>query len=144
MRRQQQASKSRSSEVDMTSMVDVTFLLLIFFMVTAAFQLQKSIAVPAQREWAGRPIVDTETASINIQIDQFGSFLVTTPEWELETPGKQNLIVALKQAAQESPAPAQLAIEVHEEAKLESLVDALDAGTTAGMATIQITQSDYL
>jgi len=32
--------------LDMTPMVDVTFLLLIFFMVTAAFALQKSIQIP--------------------------------------------------------------------------------------------------
>ena len=34
------------TEMDMTPMVDVTFLLLIFFLVTAAFTLQKSIDVP--------------------------------------------------------------------------------------------------
>src|SRR5512146_2340419 len=32
--------------LDMTPMVDVTFLLLIFFMVTAAFALQRSIQIP--------------------------------------------------------------------------------------------------
>ena len=37
---------SADNEMDMTPMVDVTFLLLIFFMVTAAFSLQKSIEVP--------------------------------------------------------------------------------------------------
>ena len=36
-------------EMDMTPMVDVTFLLLIFFMVTAAFSLQKSIEMPRQQ-----------------------------------------------------------------------------------------------
>ncbi len=40
-------------ELDMTPMVDVTFLLLIFFMVTASFTLQKSIKQPpAQSECA--------------------------------------------------------------------------------------------
>ena len=38
---------SEEDELDMTPMVDVTFLLLIFFMVTAAYSLQKSIPVPA-------------------------------------------------------------------------------------------------
>ncbi len=33
-------------EADMTPMVDVTFLLLIFFMVTAAFTMQSAIVVP--------------------------------------------------------------------------------------------------
>lgn len=34
-------------EMDLTPMVDVTFLLLIFFMITASFTLQKSLEVPA-------------------------------------------------------------------------------------------------
>ena len=34
---------SEEDDLDMTPMVDVTFLLLIFFMVTASFTLQKSI-----------------------------------------------------------------------------------------------------
>ena len=39
-------SNKSDSEMDMTPMVDVTFLLLIFFMVTAAFAMQKSFQVP--------------------------------------------------------------------------------------------------
>lgn len=38
--------KERETEMDITPMVDVVFLLLIFFMITAAFGLQKSIAIP--------------------------------------------------------------------------------------------------
>jgi hypothetical protein len=38
-----------SQDMDMTPMVDVTFLLLIFFMVTASFSVQKSIQRPAQK-----------------------------------------------------------------------------------------------
>ena len=37
------------AEMDMTPMVDVTFLLLIFFMVTAAFAMQKSFHVPTPK-----------------------------------------------------------------------------------------------
>ena len=42
--------KREEEEMDMTPMVDVTFLLLIFFMVTAAFSVQKVIEVPAPQE----------------------------------------------------------------------------------------------
>ncbi len=47
-------------EMDLTPMVDVTFLLLIFFMVTASFSLQKSIEVPP-------PDPDQEGATQSIQ-----------------------------------------------------------------------------
>ncbi|HUG70447.1 MAG TPA: biopolymer transporter ExbD [Pirellulaceae bacterium] len=42
----QDSRKLAASESDMTPMVDVTFLLLIFFMVTAAFAMQRSMVVP--------------------------------------------------------------------------------------------------
>jgi len=34
-------------EIDMTPMIDCVFLLLIFFLVTASFQLQKALQIPA-------------------------------------------------------------------------------------------------
>ncbi len=40
------SAESEFDEMDLTPMVDVTFLLLIFFMITASFSLQKSIQVP--------------------------------------------------------------------------------------------------
>ena len=139
---QDRTSGSKSSDLDMTSMVDVTFLLLIFFMVTASFRLQKSIEVPSQHSEAGTAVEWLEMPQINVQVDQHGSYLVMTPHWELETPGKHNLIAALKQAVSESSQPALLAIDVHGSAKLESLVDVLDAGAAAGLANIQVKQSD--
>ena len=41
--------KAEQPEMDMTPMVDVTFLLLIFFMVTAAFTMQKSFEIPTPK-----------------------------------------------------------------------------------------------
>ncbi|MEM9659397.1 MAG: biopolymer transporter ExbD, partial [Planctomycetota bacterium] len=47
-------ARRQDDELDLTPMVDVTFLLLIFFMITAAFAVQKAISVP--------PISDEESA----------------------------------------------------------------------------------
>ena len=130
----------RAGDVDMTSMVDVTFLLLIFFMVTASFQLQKSIEIPAQRSQLGKSLDPEERSRIHVQVNQHGSFFVMTPQWELETPGKQNLTTALKQAMAEADDATVLTVQVHESAKLDSLVAALDAGAGAGMTNIEVTQ----
>ncbi|MGL6194708.1 MAG: ExbD/TolR family protein, partial [Thermoguttaceae bacterium] len=54
--------KTEQQELDMTPMVDVTFLLLIFFMVTAAFALQRSIEVPPQN--------DENAKAPNVTLDQ--------------------------------------------------------------------------
>src|SRR6056297_3857512 len=85
--------KRDDGELDMTPMVDVTFLLLIFFMVTASFSLQKSIAMPRsqseQPSTNNDPEETDEKDPVELEIDENGGFLVLAPEWEKETPGKQ-------------------------------------------------------
>ncbi len=131
-------------EMDMTPMVDVTFLLLIFFMVTAAFSLQKSIEMPRQQTDAPSTTVIEEEVDeldmVEVQVDEFGSFLVMAPEWERETPGKQNLISALREAIAGNTDGMRLVVKVHELAKLHALVDAMDAGTIAGYSQLEVTQ----
>ncbi len=131
-------------ELDMTPMVDVTFLLLIFFMVTAAFTLQKSIEMPRQQTDAPSTSVveeeEEELDLVEVQIDEMGSFLVLAPDWEKETPGKQNLITALKEAIVGNNDGMRLIIKVHELAKLRHLVDCMDAGTIAGYGELEVTQ----
>lgn len=61
-------------EMDLTPMVDVTFLLLIFFMITASFTLQKSMQVPPPDPDEGastQPVTDEmQQESIEVRIDQ--------------------------------------------------------------------------
>ena len=57
-------SKPRSkdeAELDITPMIDVTFLLLIFFMVTSTMQAEKDLQVPVAKHGVG---VDTSDAMI--------------------------------------------------------------------------------
>ena len=136
--------KRPGEEMDMTPMVDVTFLLLIFFMVTAAFSLQKSIEMPRQQTDQPSTSVQDEPPEeldmVEVQVDEFGSFLVMAPEWERETPGKQNLISALREAIAGNKVGMKLVVKVHELAKLHALVDAMDAGTIAGFSELEVTQ----
>lgn len=138
--------KRDQGELDMTPMVDVTFLLLIFFMVTASFSLQKSIRVPQQNSDLPSPAPpvhrDDSLDPITLNVAENGAFLVMAAHWERETPGKQNLITTLKQAMGSNKDDMRLDIKVHENAKLQMLVDALDAGTIAGFHEIQIAEVD--
>ena len=56
-------AKPEEPEMDLTPMVDVTFQLLIFFMVTASYSIQKALEVPAAQEMA-------ETAQNIVQTDE--------------------------------------------------------------------------
>ena len=136
-------TKRPEEEMDMTPMVDVTFLLLIFFMVTAAFSLQKSIQMPRQQTDAPSTNIEEEIDELDvveIQVDEFGSFLVMAPGFERETPGKLNLITALREAIAGTRDGMRLDIKVHESAKLHALVDAMDAGTIAGYSDLHVMQ----
>ncbi|MEM8672145.1 MAG: biopolymer transporter ExbD [Planctomycetota bacterium] len=132
---------SSKDEVEMTSMVDVTFLLLIFFMVTAAFQLQKAIAMPRQTSElpSERSIQDPDPISrVDIQIDESDGLLVITDDWEHVAFGKQDLITILREAITASDSDSRLTINVHDLATLNALVESLDAGTIVGFEEIRI------
>ncbi len=140
-----QPSKQRWSlknGVDMTPMVDVTFLLLIFFMVTASFSLQKSIAMPTQpSELPGKVAITQDEQPVEIQIDSYGSFLVLTKAGEIDAAGKKKLVETLKSVVEDD---LPVRIVVHRQAKLRWLVDAMDAATIAGFEEVTVKQVDNL
>ena len=79
--------QKREDDMDLTPMVDVTFLLLIFFMITAAFALQKSIEVPPVQDDDAAPtqtVDDLEKDSIVVRIDGDNIFWIGAPRWDEE------------------------------------------------------------
>jgi len=130
-------------ELDMTPMVDVTFLLLIFFMITAAFALQKSIEVPpvGEEAAAAQTIDDLEKDSIVIRIDGDNIFWIGAPKWEAEQKviSKQDLLVKLNEAREDSrEGPAKLLVQANGDSRHEFVVAALDAGSGIGMEEIRL------
>lgn len=135
--------------LDMTSMVDVVFLLLIFFMVTAAFSVQKSIAVPKpdqQEESAqARTYEDIENDDdfVIVRIDKDDTIWVN----EDEVYGEQDLLVKLREA-KEGPAgstskgPSSLLVLADGDATHQSVVTALDAGNAVGMESVRLATLD--
>ena len=127
----------------MTPMVDVTFLLLIFFVVTASFQLQRAVAVPSSvNEAPSRKVIeqDDQSNSIELQIDELGCFLLLANSWQAEPLGKQALVAKLKEALAESTENTTLVVKVHQSAKLQAMVDGLDSATIAGFEAIRVVQ----
>ncbi len=138
------------SEMDMTPMVDVTFLLLIFFMVTAAFSLQKSLQVPTPRPDEPSQNVQQRDPQedpdmVTVHVDEFNTFRVVTTDWEEEAPSDQELLMQLRKARAgntQGRVPTKLLVMANGEAMHEKVVRALDAGTEVGMDEIQLMMVD--
>ena len=122
--------------IDMTPMVDITFLLLIFFMSTANFTLQKSLEVPVQKEQkastrAVQVASDDTQDSVTVQVDEFNAYLVLMPDGtDREAASKPDLLMALEDARSVANAepPDKLIVEAHRDCTHKAVVTALDAG----------------
>jgi biopolymer transport protein ExbD len=125
--------KREDTEMDMTPMVDVTFLLLIFFMVTASFVMQKSMNRPT--ETTDDPSTEqTESEeenldTVEVEIDEFNSYFVTLPESEpREAHSEQDLRIALREAKEGSVPATKLLIRAHEDSTHGRVITAMDVG----------------
>jgi biopolymer transport protein ExbD len=134
-------------ELDMTPMVDVTFLLLIFFMVTASFSLQKSIEQPPAK--SDMPSINNDPDELEIEpdyvevvIDQNDTYYVTSRDAEeVEAPSETEMRSRVKDAKEMSNA-TRLIIKAHVDSKHRRLVTAWDAGINVGMDKIEVQTFD--
>lgn len=137
------------AEMDMTPMVDVTFLLLIFFMVTASFTMQRSQQIPKQesKENSSQVKSPQELSEnpdfITVRIDSNSTYFVSAVslEDEAEVPSRQELLLKLKQARQpdaQGKMPTKMLVKAHGDALLERVSTAIDAGNEVGIEEVQL------
>jgi len=134
-----------SEEMDMTPMVDVTFLLLIFFMVTASFTIIRSVEQP-------RPTSDQPSMVVQEQedqkdyveciIDQHNTYRITvrTAE-ELEAPSNLEMQRIIRQAV-EDYGPGRLVIRAHEESALKKVISVYSSARINGISQIEMSTTD--
>lgn len=133
-------------EMDLTPMVDVTFQLLIFFIITAAFSLQKSLEVPKPKQ----KDTPTQTVQFNpeedpqyvtVYVDEFNTYRVVTVDMDVEAPSEHELLRKMREArggTKGGVIPTKLLVKAHPESRHEKVVSALDAGTEVGMEEVQL------
>ncbi len=135
-------------DMDMTPMVDVTFLLLIFFMITASFSSEKVFEKPPPPSDLSSKPPDKppdQSDTVRVQIDEFNAYTVifSTGD-EREASSKQDLLLALSEARAEASSGKEdevlkLLVDAHEECIHASIVAALDAGREAGFGSLSVT-----
>jgi biopolymer transport protein ExbD len=136
------------NDMDMTPMVDVTFLLLIFFMITAAFALQKAIEVPPASSDAAAPaqaVEELERDSIVVRVDGDNVYWISSPVWQEEqrAPSETDMRAKLRQAREGrggkyGAGPSILLVQANGDATHGRVVAALDAGSAVGMEEIRL------
>ena len=130
---------SADDEMDLTPMVDVTFQLLIFFMVTASFALQKSIEVPTpdpDKKGAAQQLQileNLEGTSIRVQIDAANAILID--DEPLGDPSR--LTESLKDKMRKEQ-KTELLITAHPQALHRTVIAVIDAANSAGMQKIRM------
>ena len=138
-------------ELDMTPMVDVTFLLLIFFMVTASFTLQKSLEQNHAKSEDPAPEVidppdDPPNDFVEILIDQTNTFYVTTrSDDEVECPSDSEMRSRVRDAIKNDGA-RRLVIIAHVDSLHRKVITAWDTGISNSdiqEIDFQTTEEDY-
>jgi biopolymer transport protein ExbD len=136
----------QGEDMDMTPMVDVTFLLLIFFMITASFSVQKAIQRPAQlkEDPSNKPIEQPEDPkdTVTVQVDEFNAYnILMTDGTDRVAGSKQDLIVALSDAHEgggSGSQPTKLVVQAHENCIHAAVIAALDAGREAKFESFEV------
>lgn len=135
--------------LDMTPMVDVVFLLLIFFMITAAFALQKSIQMPtpdvSEAASQTRTIEEIEQDDdyVIIRVDKDNTVWVN----DVAAVSEHEMLAKLQEARRgppgtSTPGPSKLLVLASGDARHETVVMALDAGTSAGMEDVRLASAE--
>jgi biopolymer transport protein ExbD len=124
----------------MTAMVDVTFFLLIFFMVTSMHSMQASLEMPPPDASAnaaqGQTIqqLDEDDDSVVVRVDRDSVIWVEGSE----APSRQDLIAKLRDAREGPGAVSKMVVMANGDALHGKVVEALDAGMDVGMASVSL------
>jgi len=121
-------------EMDLTPMVDVTFLLLIFFMITAAFNLQKKIDVPPAKTDESSTTVNQDpedSATVEAEIDAQNNIFVDDTQGE-----SFDEILQLLKAAKSSSDSVELKLKIDPESTHEKRILVADAAAQAGFTKV--------
>lgn len=132
-------------EWDITPMVDVAFLLLIFFMLTASFSIQKVIRTsPPQSEQpssnAVQVQVDDKVENLIVQVDEFNAYTVVSADGQTnEASSRQELITILRdirsQSGEQLP---RIVIQAHVDSFHGAVVSCMDAAREAEFTSFQM------
>ncbi|HET6883402.1 MAG TPA: biopolymer transporter ExbD [Pirellulales bacterium] len=131
-------SNSEEAEMDMTPMIDVTFQLLIFFMIAATFVVQKTLSMPraeASEEEGASTVTIADLAKDNIMVKVAADGSVTLQGAPVPLDGLTDALnKAVREHSQAGHQSTELVLDVADEVEHQTVVAVIDA---AGGAQIE-------
>ena len=129
--------KADDAKIDLTPMLDVVFILLIFFVVTATFLSETAInAASSDNNSNETPPTDDDKKNILFEIGPNNEIILNgNPRPIIETQIRSNI----DQLKAENPA-ASVIIQPDDDSDVATLVMIMDAARQAGMANISIVE----
>jgi len=123
------------ASVDLTPLIDVVFLLLIFFMVSTTFirETQLKINLPE----ASGELQEVEAGTIEITVDRGGDYSVN--DRLLVSSDKKTLVRALREVMSPGEVSQQVIITADALTAHQSVIRAMDAAGTVGLTRVSIT-----
>ncbi len=129
-RRKKKVESEDKAEIDLTPMLDVVFIMLIFFIVTASFVKERAINVNVPEDNETPPT--KENASILVQVNANDEIFIDGRRVDVRS---VRSLIAQKHA--ENP-EAPLVVRAHEESSAESYVNVADAAREANVYAVSL------
>lgn len=129
MRKIAQSEAEEESSIDLTPMIDVTFIMLIFFIVTATFV--KETGIDVNRPQAQTAVVQ-EKANILIAIDANNRIWIDRRQIE-----PSSVRPNIERLHAENP-QGSVVIQADKASKTETLIQVMDAARQAGISNVAI------
>lgn len=136
MRKLAGTRKNDESNVDLTPMLDVVFILLIFFVVTATFLSETAIDAASNENNQTPPEQDDEKKNILVELGANNDIILNGEPRPIQESQIRSNIDRLKA---ENPA-ASVIIKPHIRSNVNTLVMVMDSARQAGIANISIVE----
>jgi biopolymer transport protein ExbD len=131
MKRKKHGSNEDDAAIDMTPMLDIVFIMLIFFIVTTSFVKEKGLEVLRPKD-SNTPPPKTNVKSLAIRIDQDGTIVMNSREVDIRRV-EANIQSFLAENNQDTAA-----IQAHPKAKHGLVTEVINETKKAGIAKVSV------
>ena len=130
MKRKKHTSADDEAQIDMTPMLDIVFIMLIFFIVTTSFVKEKGLEVNRPKENQNQ--INQPSKALSIRIDELGKIMMNGREVDIRR------VVANIQTFLAENNTDSAAIQAHENTEHGIVVEVMDQAKEAGIAKVSV------